>query len=203
MTKFTLYYFDGRGRAEVIRLLFALSDKKFEDIRIAFDKWPEHKQNAPGGTLPYLEIDGKKYGQSSSLGRYLAREWGFYGKTSLDQLNIDEIVDDIADYRTGAVKVMFEKDDAKKAELLKTHTEKTIPEFVTKMEKKVSANKSGFLAGSACSLADLALFDIMDGMSMKYDNVFASGPKVKAHMEKIAALPKIKAYLAKRPKTDF
>ena len=41
--KFKLIYFNGRGRAETIRLLFAASGTQYEDKRIAKEEWPELK----------------------------------------------------------------------------------------------------------------------------------------------------------------
>ena len=41
--KYKLTYFNLRGRAETIRMLFAAADVKFEDVRITFEEWPELK----------------------------------------------------------------------------------------------------------------------------------------------------------------
>lgn len=37
---YKLMYFDGRGRAELIRLIFAAANTKYEDIRIDVMSWP-------------------------------------------------------------------------------------------------------------------------------------------------------------------
>ena len=44
MGKYKLVYFDGRGRAEVARMLFKLAGEEFEDKRITQDAWPEFKK---------------------------------------------------------------------------------------------------------------------------------------------------------------
>ena len=56
MSEYKLYYFDLRGRAEIIRLLFAAAGKKYQDIRFKREQWPEYKQKAPFGQAPYIEI---------------------------------------------------------------------------------------------------------------------------------------------------
>ena len=40
---YKLIYFDGRGRAELIRLIFVAANQTFEDSRIDVTKWPELK----------------------------------------------------------------------------------------------------------------------------------------------------------------
>ncbi|XP_060066187.1 glutathione S-transferase 1-like [Ylistrum balloti] len=203
--KYTLHYFDGRGRGELIRLLFAMKDMSFEDDRIKFEDWPKLKARTPSGQLPYMVIGDKAFGQSIALARFFAKEFGLYGKDNLSQLGIDEILDDVVDFRNFNVKIMFEPDAEKKAELQKKLEEVTGPAFMKKMGKILSDNKTGFLVGNACTVADVALFDIMNGMAMNPDaeKTFSTAPNVKAHMEKIQAIPGIKAWLDKRPTTQF
>lgn len=74
MVNYKLYYFNARGRAELIRLIFATGGQKFEDIRFEMNEWPEYKKKAPLGQAPYLEIiDDKdrvfRLGQSLSIGK--------------------------------------------------------------------------------------------------------------------------------------
>lgn len=42
MPKYTLYYFNGRGRAESIRLVFAAGGQEYEDKRVT--DWPSFKK---------------------------------------------------------------------------------------------------------------------------------------------------------------
>lgn len=45
MVSYKLIYLDGKGRAEVIRFIFAQAGVKYEDVRYNWEKeWPKHKQ---------------------------------------------------------------------------------------------------------------------------------------------------------------
>jgi glutathione S-transferase len=43
--QYKLVYFNGRGKAEPTRLLFAAAGVKYEDFRVDFSKWPEEKKS--------------------------------------------------------------------------------------------------------------------------------------------------------------
>ena len=45
MATYKLHYFENRGRAECIRLLFVLKGQDFEDIRYTFDEWLQKKES--------------------------------------------------------------------------------------------------------------------------------------------------------------
>jgi glutathione S-transferase len=53
-TIYSLHYFDGRGRAEAIRLIFVQADQKFEDLRHTRDEWAKLKSQMPLGQIPVL-----------------------------------------------------------------------------------------------------------------------------------------------------
>lgn len=74
MSEYKLYYFNGRGRAEFIRLIFVAAGQKFEDVRFAGEEWPAHKAKSPTGQAPFLEIingaEVKVLAQSLSIGKF-------------------------------------------------------------------------------------------------------------------------------------
>ena len=52
----------------------------------------------PWGQIPILEVDGKVYGQSNAIARYLAKKYNLVGKNEFESLKCDEIVDAFKDY---------------------------------------------------------------------------------------------------------
>ncbi|KAK3791685.1 hypothetical protein RRG08_004436, partial [Elysia crispata] len=87
---------------------------EFEDNRVARDDWPAFKPKTPFGQMPVLEVDGEMMGQTVAICNYLAREFGLYGKTALETFHVDEVVCLVNDFIMATVKVMYEKDEARK-----------------------------------------------------------------------------------------
>lgn len=200
MPAYKLYYFNARGFAELTRLLFAQAGVEYEDIRIEREEWPAHKPNAPGGTMPYLEVDGKQLGQSMACARYVAREHGMVGKDSWEQGKIDEITDTWHDVLMCLVRVVYsERDEEKEAQKAR------IPPMLAGLEARLkdSNGGQGFFVGSDVSLADIKAFAVSEGMIQHGSaDALDQTPLLKAHYERIAALPNIAAWLEKRPVTE-
>jgi glutathione S-transferase len=94
MTKYQLYYFNSRGRAEYARLIFAVAGIEYEDIRIERENWPKLKPgkdsysshyvivvksatDMPFEQMPVLVVDESfKLAQSYAIARYLAKKFG-------------------------------------------------------------------------------------------------------------------------------
>ncbi|KAK7093966.1 glutathione S-transferase-like [Littorina saxatilis] len=204
MSGIKLTYFDGRGRGEISRLLLTAAGQKFEDVRITFDQWPALKAKSKFNVLPNLQYNGKTYGQSMAIAQFLAREFGMYGKDNEEALRVDEAVHILTDVRTTMMKIMFEKDAAKKEELV-TGAKESIPKALKFLDELAVANgKKGFIAGSKLSIADLLLLDSLDTAKKVIPEISLNGlPELQKVMRSVEATPSIKSYLAKRPVTDM
>nr|KAG5708495.1 hypothetical protein BaRGS_026222 [Batillaria attramentaria] len=75
------------------------------------------RRETPFGQLPCLVYKDKRYGQSSAIASFLAREFGLYGKSNLDSLRIDEVMNLVSDMGQAMAKARFESDEAKKVTL--------------------------------------------------------------------------------------
>ena len=80
MSSYKLYYFNGRGRAEIARLIFAAAGRAFEDIRYDHNEWKSHKPQMLLGQIPILEFNGIKLPQSLSIARFLAKQFQLAGR---------------------------------------------------------------------------------------------------------------------------
>lgn len=205
MPTYKLTYFDARGRAEISRILFALAGQDFEDVRIKREEWPVLKNSTPFGQLPLLEVDGKVYAQSVALSNFLARRFGFYGKTDTDALAIDQVVCLVQDFVNLAARMFHEAEPSKKEELAKTFKDVEIPRLLGYFENLLEASGTGYFVGDTLTLADLIAWNFITGIEnrMKVSGLADSYPEVKALFKKIENTDKIKTYLANRKPTEF
>ena len=69
MESYKLIYFNMKGRAELIRFIFAQAGVKYEDERIISEQWPELKQKMPFGVVPVVVENGKQLSGSTTIAR--------------------------------------------------------------------------------------------------------------------------------------
>lgn len=91
-------------------------------------------------------------------------------------------------------------------ELQKKFVEEQLPAFLTNLDKILKSNKGGdgFFVGDGLTWADLAFLSIAGWIKMSGGEAVAEKhPKLKALKARVEALPKIAAWIAKRPVTDL
>ncbi|RUS74922.1 hypothetical protein EGW08_017321 [Elysia chlorotica] len=149
--KLTLVYFNIRGRAECIRLLLHFADVDFVDRRIDFSDWTQERQYAPNHTLPYIEYQGKKFGEALPIARFLARKYRLLGSDEVEQLESEIIINHVEALRNAAFR--FKSDSLltpqQKKHLEKEFIEKKLPDFLQKMEEILASKTQQFLIGNS------------------------------------------------------
>lgn len=206
MPNYTLYYFDGKGRAELIRTLFAVAGVEYKDVRVEREKWAELKPNSPFGQMPYMEIDGAKFCQSNALARYFARKFKVAGKNETEELQADMIVDCLEDTMKPIPAFHFEADETRKATLKKKYLEETLPTSLKHLEAFLVANQGGdkYFVGNDLTWADIAFLSAYNFMTLGGGaDQLAKYPKLNALKDRVEKIPKIAEWIAKRPKTEF
>ncbi|KAI1699837.1 glutathione S-transferase [Ditylenchus destructor] len=91
--KYKLYYFDIRGRGELLRLLLYYLEEPFEDFRVSKQDWTAvYKKKMPYGHIPVLEFaeTGQLLADSYAISRYIAKKHGLAGKDDWEQAKVDE-----------------------------------------------------------------------------------------------------------------
>ncbi|KAG9469684.1 hypothetical protein GDO78_019919 [Eleutherodactylus coqui] len=164
MPNYKLTYFNFRGRAEIIRYLFAYTNTKYEDVRLDYEKdWPAQKDSLTG-------------------------------KTDLDDLHIDAILDTIDDFIL---------------QFPWTADEKTIKEYIAKpgaslcsnLEKELGDKK--WFAGDYVTWADF-FWEVCSDSFEYYQSGFCKDyPNLFALKQRVRELPAIAAWIKRRPETPY
>ena len=191
-----VFYFNGRGKAEAIRLLLVCAGVEFEDKRFSFEEWgSKYKAESPLGTAPFYEEGGARFGGSLGILRYLGDKHGLGGASPLENAFLHSLSDAIYDYAKTLYPLAYgpedKKEDAKK-ELLAS--------LPTKL-KVLNANVKGgdtFLAGKP-SYPDLHLHVFYsDCKSVEIGDVFKDCPELLKVVARVDSCERIKAYYANK-----
>nr|QUF59411.1 glutathione S-transferase GSTS8-3 [Brachionus angularis] len=203
MTSYKLIYFNIRGRAEICRILFALANQKYEDVRLSVEEWPKLKETFPFHLVPVLEITDNnqtlQLAQSHSIVRYLANKFGYAGKTELEKCQADMIYEQVGDLLSGLGNIFRKKNEEEKKNDMKNALTNTIPAGLKMIQNLFEKNKtnSGFLVGSSLTYTDLALMIFYDWLLEYKEPILSKFPLLKQHEQKIRNLPVIKEHLEK------
>lgn len=209
--QYKLTYFNMRGKAEVIRLLFAVAGVEYEDCRIERDDWPTEKEKVqpPFGQMPLLTVDGQTYCQSISIARYLAEKFGLAGGSELDKLRADMIVHCCEDMIIAFSASFRETDPERKAQLTEKYEKEQLPVFYANFEKILAGNKGGdgYFVGDSLTWADLQFYHYVSmyvTVTGKDRNaLLKDAPKSLALLDRVEKHPKVAEWLAKRPVTNM
>ena len=205
MSKPSLTYFNGRGLAEISRLILAEANVDYDDVRIQ-DIAPL-KPNLPFGQVPiWKDGNGFELAQSSAIARYLARTYGFYGKNPKEDALIDSILAGFDDLLSKIRPVIRMPDGNEKTVELEKLNKEIIPLWLSFIEKLIKAHGSnGHAVGDSLTLADIAIFHyISNYASHKVIQLDASAfPAINAVVAAVGKRERIAAWVQKRPVTEF
>lgn len=217
-SNFKLTYFNGRGKAEGPRLIFALAGQAYEDERFPISFLPgggyERKEflaaQAAGRFLfdqvPMLTVDGNALVQSAAIERYLARKFGLLSVCPFETAVIEQFTEEIADLDNAFAKAYYVDIKDREASLM-TFTNEALPKYLGLLER--ASNSQGYMVGLRTTLADVKFFQIVDRFvhndfgKVGADILLVKYPKLLAIYHKFAAAPKVAAYLQSRPNTPF
>lgn len=195
-----LVYFPSRGRAEVIRLALAEAAVPHEEERCPGPDFPALQASGrlPFKALPVWEEDGLRLAQSGAILNHLGRAHGLRGSGPREEALVDQALGAVDDVRAELRKLLT-AEASKRPEVRAELLGSTLPRWFGMLEQLLVGNHGGegFIAGAQLSVADLALWYLLE---LTVDNGFraalAECPKLQAFFTRIAARPRIAAYLA-------
>lgn len=195
MSSYKLYYFDGFGLAEQIRLLLKHAKIDFEDIRYSQEEFKKAKEEHPErfefGQVPVLEIDGQFFSQSTAIVRSLGSQHGLYSTDPLTMHQIDSSIDALKDLVQQMVTAFRTTDEEAKAKALDNYFANVLPVFVERIENRLKNNSSQKrLVGDNLTIADIVFAGIVTSRYFNDQNTLHSREK-----EVIEKFPIYQAYI--------
>ncbi|ELK13701.1 Glutathione-requiring prostaglandin D synthase [Pteropus alecto] len=199
MPNYKLTYFNMRGRAEIIRYIFAYSDIKYEDHRIEQADWPEIKPTLPFGKIPVLEVDGLNLHQSLAIARYLTKNTDLAGKTELEQCQVDAIVDTLDDFMSCFPWAEKKQDIKEKMfnELLTFDAPHLLQDLDTYLGEKE------WFIGNSVTWADFYWEICSTTLLVFKPDLLDIHPRLVTLRKKVQAIPAIADWIQRRPQTKL
>ncbi len=221
---YELYYWPGiQGRGEFVRLALEEAGADYVDVAREHGTgelmrvWESEDGATPPFAPPFLRDRHVLIGQTANILLYLGEPLGLAPKASGAKLWTHQIQLAIADLVQEAHDThhplggafYYEEQKAESLKRAKLFRDSRIPRFLAWFEAILARNPKGdgHLVGARLSYADLSLFQVVAALSYAFPKAMAKrlpdAPKVAALAARIAARPRIKAYLASDRRIAF
>ncbi|CAH8651317.1 unnamed protein product [Schistosoma intercalatum] len=202
-------YFNGRGRAESIRMTLVAAGVNYEDERISFQDWPKIKPTIPGGRLPAVKITDnhghvKWMVESLAIARYMAKKHHMMGGTEEEYYNVEKLIGEAEDLEHEYYKTLM-KPEEEKQKIIKEILNGKVPVLLDIICESLKASTGKLAVGDKVTLADLVLIAVIDHVT-DLDKEFLTGkyPEIHKHRENLlASSPRLAKYLSDRAATPF
>jgi len=223
--RYELYYWDGiPGRGEFVRL--ALEEAGAPYVDVARSKGGEERMLAlmddatqafPPFAPPFLKAGRRLIGQTANILLFLGDRHGLAPKADAGrlwthqlQLTMADLVVEAHDTHHPIAAGLYYEDQRREAKLRSADfIANRIPKFLAYFETVLTGNPAGasHLVGGRLTYADLSLFQVVAGLQYAFPKAIARlgrrHPNVMALHARVAARPRIAAYLASPRRIPF
>jgi glutathione S-transferase len=224
--KYELYYWPGiQGRGEFVRLAFEDAGAAYVDVArtpggmAAMMRFLEGKQpGVPPFAPPFLKAGARVIGQTAAILQFIAPRLGLVprdpvsqGVASQLQLTLADLVAEAHDTHHPLGASLYYEDQKQEAGRRSgSFVEERLPKFLGYFERVLAGNRAGkrrFLLGRSHSYVDLSAFQILAGLEYAFPRALARvAPKLPllfALRDRVAARPRVSAYLASERRIPF
>jgi glutathione S-transferase len=224
---YRLYYWPTLpGRGELVRLVLEEAGAEYVDVaRLpdeeggGFEPLLRFMRGDTPGQPPYappILVDGDLVlAQSAAICAYLAERHGLApaqdgaAKQALQlQLTIGDVFDEAHDtHHPLSTSLYYEDQTAAAAVAARKFIDERMPRFVDYFARVLRRSEGPWLLGADLSYPDLSLFQLVEGLRHAFPRGFAaasaSTPEIVDLRDRVAARPRIAAYLASNRRLAF
>eukprot|EP00747_Dinoflagellata_sp_TGD_P185417 gnl/TRDRNA2_/TRDRNA2_41967_c0_seq2.p1 gnl/TRDRNA2_/TRDRNA2_41967_c0~~gnl/TRDRNA2_/TRDRNA2_41967_c0_seq2.p1 ORF type:complete len:247 (+),score=39.10 gnl/TRDRNA2_/TRDRNA2_41967_c0_seq2:75-815(+) len=201
----SLTYFNGKGRAEQIRLLMTVANIEFQDKKIESIQSLKVQTLGDASPLafdqvPVIQHNGANIAQTAAEMQYIGELAGLSGDTPLERAEALSMMIGSEEMRD---KIVFKQihghgaPTRAEADKLMDHFERRLRQQAKKAE--TAGTETGpFLLGPKFTYADVALYDCLASVAEVFPNdvhdIWQKFPRSKTLYDAVAALPKVREY---------
>ena len=223
--RYELYYWPGiQGRGEFIRLALEEAGADYVDVArrprrgmAAMMRFMESPRvSRPPFAPPFLKAGRQVIGQTANILLFLGPRLGLVPRPEADrlwahqlQLRVIDLVDEAHDVHHPIAGSLYSEDQKPAAKRRAEDFIRTrIPKYLGYFEDVHARNRPGrYLVGGRLTYADLSLFQIVEGLRYAFPRAMARRefryPRVIALRDRVAARPRIAAYLVSERRIPF
>lgn len=226
---YELHYWPGiQGRGEFVRLALEAAGAPYVDVArgpeaagqgvpALMGAMQDRHQTQPPFAPPFLKDGEVLVGQTAAILQYLAPTWKLVARSERNrtwthqiQLTIADLVSEAHDtHHPLGMDLYYEDQLAEAARRAAGFCQQRLPKYLGWFESILQRNPAGQgqLVAGKISYADLSLFQVVEGLRYAFPQasapVLAKAPLVRALHARVAALPRVAAYLASPRRIPF
>jgi glutathione S-transferase len=191
-----IIYFDLRGRAEAIRLMFEELGEAYEEQRVRSNaQWHAMKPQTPFGSLPIYEEGDLRIAQTQAIYRHIARTRGLYGADERERTECDVGAEAINEAIDDFWRLFWQTDYKEKMESFATGM---LAVRLLDLERWFTrADPSpAYWVGSGPTYTDYFAYRFLDDVDAVFPAALAARPALFAFHRAFEKRPRIAAYIA-------
>jgi glutathione S-transferase len=226
MMRIELYYWPGiQGRGEFVRLALEEAGAHYVDVARQQGGMSAMKKFLDGGQSgalpfapPFVVVGDTVVSQTANVLAFLAPRLGLVADSDAAraeaiqiQLTIADFVAEVHDTHHPIAGSLYYEDQKEEAKRRTRHfLDERVPKYLGWLERILERNRatrSAWLVGADLSYADLSAFQVIAGMRYAFPDAMARSaskiPRLTALHDRVAARPRIAAYLASDRRLAF